>query len=62
MNVHKEQLFAPQESIDWTPAGAGIHRKIMSYGDTAMAIYVEFEKGALIDFFNPMREDFLSAK
>lgn len=47
MLVQKEQLFIEAESISWQPAGEGVRRKVMAYGDKLMAVYVEFRKGAI---------------
>jgi quercetin dioxygenase-like cupin family protein len=47
MLVQKEQLFTDFTSIDWEYPAEGIKRKIMSYGDQIMAVYVEFSKGAI---------------
>lgn len=47
MMVQKEQLFTDFASIDWEYPTEGVKRKIMSYGDQIMAVYVEFTKGAV---------------
>src|SRR4051812_10584626 len=47
MLVNKEQLFVAFESIDWEYKGGGIRRKVMSYGDNLMGVYVEFMRGSI---------------
>lgn len=47
MHVLKEQLFTEFRAIPWTDLGGGVRRKVMSYGDQLMAVYVEFERGAV---------------
>jgi quercetin dioxygenase-like cupin family protein len=47
MFVQKEQTHIEHSSIEWENAGEGIRRKVMAYGDTAMGVFVEFNKGAI---------------
>lgn len=42
-----EQLIVKFDSISWENVGPGVRRKIMSYGDSLMAVYVEFKKDAI---------------
>jgi len=47
MIVQKEQLFVQFDSIAWDDRGGGVRRKIMTYGDELMGVYVEFKRGAV---------------
>ena len=47
MLVNKEQLFVEFDSIAWEDKGGGIRRKVMSYGDQLMGVYVEFMRGSI---------------
>jgi len=47
MLVKKEQLFVAFDSIAWEDKGGGIRRKVMSYGDQLMGVYVEFLRGSV---------------
>jgi quercetin dioxygenase-like cupin family protein len=47
MLVQKEQLFVEFSHIAWEDVGAGVRRKVMAYGDQLMAVYVEFQPGAV---------------
>jgi quercetin dioxygenase-like cupin family protein len=47
MLVQKEQLFIEFSRVRWEDVGAGIRRKVMAYGDQLMAVYVEFQRGAI---------------
>lgn len=47
MIVQKEQLFVQFDSIAWEDLGGGIRRKVMTYTDELMGVYVEFKRGAV---------------
>lgn len=47
MVVLKEQIFVEFGRIAWTELGGGVRRKVMAYGDQLMAVYVEFQRGAV---------------
>lgn len=47
MIVSKEQLFVEFKDIAWEHPGPGVRRKVMTYTDALMGVYVEFEKGAV---------------
>ncbi|MDX2187340.1 MAG: cupin domain-containing protein [Opitutaceae bacterium] len=47
MIVSKEQLFVEFNQVDWEYPGPGVRRKVMTYTDELMGVYVEFEKGAV---------------
>jgi quercetin dioxygenase-like cupin family protein len=47
MRAQKEQLFTDFSTIEWEYPAEGIRRKVMSYGDQLMAVYVEFKKGSI---------------
>ena len=44
---NKEQLFIHFRDIAWEDLGSGIRRKVMAYGESLMAVYLEFTKGAV---------------
>ncbi len=47
MFVNKEQVFVDFQSIAWEDRGGGVRRKVLAYSDALMAVYVEFQKGAV---------------
>jgi len=47
MIVQKEQLFVQFDRIAWHELGGGIRRKIMTYADELMGVYVEFKRDAV---------------
>lgn len=47
MFVPKEQLFTQFDAIAWEDRGGGVRRKVMAYGNSLMAVYVEFQQGAV---------------
>ena len=46
-SIQKNQLFSLLSSVEWERAGEGIRRKVMSYSDQAMAVFVDFDQGAV---------------
>jgi quercetin dioxygenase-like cupin family protein len=47
MIVQKEQLFVHFDRVDWENVGEGVRRKVMTYTESLMGIYVEFKSGAV---------------
>lgn len=47
MIVQKEQLFVQFDRIAWDDRGGGVRRKIMTYADKLMGVYVEFKRDAV---------------
>jgi quercetin dioxygenase-like cupin family protein len=47
MLAQKEQRFVQFDGIAWEDRGGGVRRKVMAYGDSLMAVYVEFKRGAI---------------
>lgn len=47
MIVQKEQLFVEFDRVAWDDRGGGVRRKIMTYADQLMGVYVEFKRGAV---------------
>ncbi len=47
--VQPEQLFVAFDQVPWEERGGGVRRKVMAYGPELMAVYVEFQAGAVGD-------------
>jgi quercetin dioxygenase-like cupin family protein len=47
MFVQKEQLFVQFDQIAWDDRGGGVRRKVMTYADRLMGVFVEFKKDAV---------------
>ncbi len=47
IKARKGKPFASDAEIAWQPAGPGMKRKILSYGDGMMVVRVDFEAGAV---------------
>lgn len=45
--LQKEQLFVQFDQIAWDDRGGGVRRKVMTYTDSLMGVYVEFKQGAV---------------
>ena len=45
--TRKDQAFARDANLAWEPAGDGVVRKILTYGETVMMVRVRFEAGAI---------------
>ena len=45
--TRQDQAFARDADLAWEPAGAGVVRKILTYGDAVMMVRVRFEAGAI---------------
>jgi quercetin dioxygenase-like cupin family protein len=42
----QSNLFQFEDSTSWQPAGDGVQRQIMGFGDELMLVKVKFDKGA----------------
>ena len=70
---HKDAVWVPHAEIEPEVCGKGVKRRILAYSKDAMCVENTFETGGvgamhccvcleggvMLDFFTPMREDFV---